>query len=234
MKIDPVKTRVFHKKEDLFAFVIEHLPQIKNESIVLITSKLLSLSQNKVISKRDFPKKDLVKKESDALLGETYQTYLTIKYGILIPAAGIDESNSENDEYILWPENPYDEAKKLYEQLKEHYRIDNLGLIFTDSRCTPLRKGVSGIGLAHWGFKGIQNHIGRRDLFDREISMSTTNVVDCISSAAVMVMGESNESCPMAVMTDYSGIEFSEEVDPKELLIDQEHDIFKPLFKNLV
>src|SRR5690606_41310710 len=59
----------------------------------------------------------------------------------------------------------------------------NLGIIFTDSRCTPLRRGVSGIGLSHWGFKGVQNHIGRKDLFDREILMSTTNVVDCISSA---------------------------------------------------
>ncbi len=234
MKIEAIKTRVFHKKENLHSFVIEHIPELKENEILFITSKLLSLAQNKVVDKRTISKRELVESEADILLGETYQTYLTIKNGILIPAAGIDESNSEDEEYILWPDSPYEEAKKLQVSLREHYNIKNLGLIFTDSRCTPLRRGVSGIGIAHWGFKGVQDHIGKEDLFGRKITMSTTNVVDCLSSAAVLVMGESSESCPIAIMRDYSRIEFTDEVNYSELIIETKRDIFRPLFSELL
>ena len=115
--------------------------------------------------------------------------------------------------------------------VKDYYKVKKLGVIFTDSRCTPLRQGVSGVGMSHWGFKGIKNHIGRKDLFGRKIEMSTTNVVDCLASAAVLVMGESNESCPLAIVNDFEGIEFQDKVDSKELFIEKERDIFLPLFE---
>jgi len=231
MIIQAVKTRIFNKGEDLVLFIKENLAVIPNNSILLITSKIVSLSQNLTIPTSEISKKELVEKEADEVLGETYKTYLTIKDGILIPAAGIDESNAKDD-YILWPKDPYQVSKKLWEELTSHYKIKNFGIILTDSRCTPLRQGVSGIGISHWGFKGIQNHIGKKDLFGREIAMSTTNVVDCVASAAVLIMGESNESCPLALMTDYAGIEFTDTTDPKELLISKERDIFLPLFQN--
>lgn len=233
MKVTPIKTRIFKHKEALLPFITEHVAQLENESILLITSKILSLSQNRIVSRNEIEKKDLVENEADVLLGETYQTYLTIKNGILIPAAGIDESNSEQNDFILWPTDPYGEAKKLHRELKAHYNIDSVGIVFTDSRCTPLRKGVSGVGISHWGFKGIQNHIGKKDLFGRDILMSTTNAVDCIASAAVLVMGESNESCPMAIMEEYNGIRFSDETDISELIIGKEEDIFAPLFSGI-
>jgi F420-0:gamma-glutamyl ligase len=230
MNISPIKTRIFLKNESLLNFIKEHLPEISEKTILMITSKIVALSQGLTVSKNQVTKKDLVKDEADEVLGETYQTYLTIKNGILIPAAGIDESNAQ-DEYILWPHHPYETTKSLWTNLREHYGVKDLGVIFTDSRCTPLRQGVSGIGISHWGFEGIQNHIGKKDLFNREITMSTTNVVDCLASAGVLVMGESNESCPLATMTNYNGIQFVEKINPSELLIEKDRDIFKPLFK---
>ncbi len=90
---------------------------------------------------------------------------------------------------------------------------------------------MTGIGIAHWGFKGIDSHIGKKDLFGREIEMSTTNVVDSMASAGVLVMGESNECCPLAIITGYEKIEFNDSTDPKELVVDLDKDIFRPLFK---
>jgi F420-0:gamma-glutamyl ligase len=229
MIIKAIKTRIFNKNENLANFIQDHLT-IPENSILMITSKIVSLSEGCVVPKSEISKAELVKKEANEVLGESYQTYLTLKNGILIPAAGIDESNAE-DNYILWPKDPYKSAYELWKTLREVYKLKNLGIILTDSRCTPLRQGVSGIGISHWGFKGIQNHIGKKDLFGREITMSTTNVVDCIASAGVLVMGESNESCPLALATDYDGIEFTETTNPNELLIEKEKDIFSSLYK---
>lgn len=230
MIVLPIKTKIFNKGDSLEKFIFSAIPELKNKSILLITSKIVSLAQSRTLSKDGISKKALVEKEADQLLGESYKTYLTIKDGILIPAAGIDESNAQ-DEYILWPKDSYKAAEDLWKSLRTHYKVQNLGIILTDSRCTPLRYGVTGIGIAHWGFKGIESHIGKKDLFGREIEMSTTNVVDSLASAGVLVMGESNESCPLAIITDYDKIEFNESTDPKELVVDPDQDIFKPLFK---
>jgi dihydrofolate synthase / folylpolyglutamate synthase len=229
MQITAVKTRIFKANEDLSEFIRVHVPHLPEKCILLVTSKILALAQGRVVPVAGTSKKELVKKEADKVLCESYKTYLTIKDGILIPAAGIDESNAENS-YILWPAEPFEEARKLWISLRDFYKVKELGIIFTDSRCTPLRKGVTGIGIAHWGFKGIASHIGKPDLFGRPLVMSMTNVVDALSAAAVLLMGESNESCPLAVARGFQA-EFCEKTDPKELLIPTAEDIFGPVIK---
>lgn len=232
MQVSPITTRIFKENEDLVSFIKEHIGEIKEKSILLITSKIVALGQGRTIPKNEISKKNLVAKEADYVLGETYQSYLTIKDGILIPAAGIDESNSENGDYILWPKNSYEVASHLWHDLKRHYHVKNFGIVLTDSRCTPLRQGVTGVGLAHWGFKGIQNHIGKKDLFGRKLTVSTTNLVDCLATAATLVMGESSECTPLCLVADLPFIEFQDVTSKEELLIAPEKDIFKPLFKN--
>jgi len=83
---------------DLFATLNECLPKLSENSIVVITSKIISICQGRVV-KNDgaVDKHDLVRKESDYFienksLGQI-GFYLTIKNDILIANSGIDESN---------------------------------------------------------------------------------------------------------------------------------------------
>lgn len=229
MQIETIKTTIFNTGDDLAPFIKKHIGRLPEKSILLVTSKIVALAQRRVVPVDQISKKDLVIREADKVLCESYKTYLTIKDGILIPAAGIDESNAK-DGYILWPEKPFQAAHTLWNQLRSLYQIKDLGIIFTDSRCTPLRKGVTGIAVSYWGIKGIQSHIGRPDLFGRPLVMSTTNVVDGLSAAAVILMGESNESTPLALVTDYEA-EFTDKVDEREILISPQEDIFGPVIK---
>lgn len=229
MQIKAIKTSVFNTGDNLASFIKTHVEHLPEKSVLLVTSKIVALAQSRVVPLDQISKKELVRQEADKVLCESYKTYLTIKDGILIPAAGIDESNAK-DGYILWPEKPFEAAQALWSQLRSHYGIKNLGIIFTDSRCTPLRKGVTGIAVSYWGLKGIQSHIGRPDLFGRPLVMSTTNVVDGLSAAAVVLMGESDESTPLALVTGYEA-EFTEKVDPLEILIPAKEDIFGPVIK---
>jgi len=160
---------------------------------------------------------------------------LTMKHNMLIPSAGIDESNS-GDYYILWPRRPYKSALEILRFLKKKFNVKKLGVIITDSHTTPLRRGVQGIALAYAGMKPINDYRGAKDLFNRTMEVSTLNVVDSLASAAVTVMGEGKEQTPIALITEVHFVQFilgqykAKSKDTK-FEIPTNEDLYGPLLK---
>lgn len=232
----PIQTRLFQQGENLADFICEHISpaDVKEKKILAVTSKIVSLSENRLIDKNKMTKAQLVDQEADHNLGEVgYGCFLTIKEGLFIPSAGIDESNSERDQYILYPADPFASAQKLHEILTDRWQISQLAIVMTDSHTTPLRKGVTGISLAHWGFQGLKNLIGEPDLFGRPLQMTTVNVADALAVTATLLMGEANESRPLALL-DCDGLVFTTKTVPQELKIPLAEDLYYPFFKNRI
>lgn len=235
LSVRAIQTRLFKRGESLTEFVVQHTPNswIREGIIIAVTSKIVSLAEERLVAKSSIAKKDLIEKEADHNFGEIgYGCYLTIKHGLFIASAGIDESNSENEEYILYPEDPFWSAKKLGLELRERWKIKNLGIIMTDSHTTPLRRGVTGISLAHWGFHAVRNMIGKEDLFGRKLQMTTINVADGLAAAATLMMGEANECRPLALL-ECGDIEFSERDDGLDVRIPAKDDLYLPFFKDI-
>lgn len=115
-----IETEIFHAGGDLPALLETHLSKAQLEGNVLaITSKIVSLSENRIVARAALEKSDVIKREADHYLCPgTHGAHLTIKHGLLIPSAGIDESNSETGGYILYPEFPYASAQKIHADLK--------------------------------------------------------------------------------------------------------------------
>jgi len=225
-----VRTSIFHTGQDLEKFVWENVGgQLAENDVVAVTSKIVSLAENRLVSRAETSKAELVNRESDEFLCETsFGVMLTLKHGLLLPSGGIDESNSERDDFILYPRDPHHSARRLGEELRQRSGLKNLGVILTDSHTTPLRKGVTGIGLAHWGFRAIRSEVGRKDLFGRKLKMTTINVLDALSVAAVLTMGERDESQPLAIL-QYDKIEFTTQTASDEIKIPLEEDLYGPL-----
>jgi len=179
-------------------------------------------------------KDELIKKEADIFIprkecpGE--YVILTIKNNTLIPSAGIDESNA-NGYYILWPENPEGEAKKICKYLKKKFSLKNLAVIITDSHTIPMRYGVMGISIGFYGLNPLKDYRGKKDVFGRVIKMSQGNIVDALATMGVLSMGEGNEQKPIAIIRGADFVEFTEEEKHKELLIPTKEDIYYPLLK---
>lgn len=157
----------------------------------------------------------------------------TIKNNILIPSAGIDESNA-NHHYVLWPRNPAGDAKRMWEWLRVTYHIKNVGVVITDSHTIPLRRGVLGISLAHYGFSPLKDYRGNPDIFGRELKMTQTNIVDGFAAAAVVLMGEGSECTPLAVIEDVPWVNFVERPvrsrkEFSSLEIKTKEDLYYPL-----
>ena len=182
-------------------------------------------------------KDELIKKEADFYLERKEAPggccMLTIKNNLLAPTAGIDESNAKGY-YILWPKRPYQAAKEIGQFLKKEFGLKEVGVVITDSRCTPGRVGTTGIALSYFGFEPLKDYRGQEDLFQRELKMTQSNLVDGIAAAAVVCMGEGCEQTPLALIENVSFIKFiSQGPDQKEIEMKREKDMFYPLLRSV-
>ena len=237
MKISPLKTRIITdgcKTEDI---VFEYCPEIKEGSILAITSKIVAVCEGNTRSTMEKNKLSLVRQEADLYLDEEESPYsLTIKDNILIPAAGIDESNS-NGRYILWPKDSYASARRIRDMIADKYNLKDFGVIITDSKTTPLRWGTTGISIGHCGFHALKDYRKTADIFGRPMQVTVSNQVDGLAASAVLIMGEGNERTPMALIEDVSFIKFDcksptiQEIN--QLKIDMDDDIYASLLNSV-
>jgi coenzyme F420-0:L-glutamate ligase len=231
MKIKTIKTRVFEENENLINFISLYIKKLPENSILVITSKIVALSEGRtVVFKNEKQKINLIKEESNFAIKTKY-TWLTIKDGMVMASAGIDESNAKG-KLILLPKNSFDSAEFVRKKLKKIFRVKNLGILITDSRIFPLRAGIVGVALGYSGFKGVRNYIGKKDIFGRVLKMSRTDIADSLATAAVLCMGEGKEQQPLAVISS-APIEFVAKIDKKELIIDPREDLYQPLFEKI-
>jgi len=239
MRVRPIKTHKITKDRDLYAILDSYLTSLEERSVLAITSKIVSICQGRVVKVEDADKQALIEREADCFLPPSiskYRVSLTIKDNLLIPMAGIDESNG-NGYYVLWPLDLQKTVNQVRAYLRKRFVRRQVGVIITDSKTTPLRWGVTGVALAHSGFLALNDYIGKADVFGRLLQMTKVNVADALAAAAVLVMGEGNEQTPLAVISEVPFVTFQERDPPAEelrqLRIDMEDDLYAPLLESV-
>lgn len=238
MKIKAIKTDRVEQPQDLNSFINLFLPQLEEKSIVVVTSKIVSLCEGHTISKNSVKKQDLIAQEAEKIIPNeaAHDTNIVLTYtqGLLIPSAGIDESNGNNT-FILYPQDPFNSTFKLWQFLRKKHQLTHLGVIISDSHTTPLRKGVTGIALAWWGFNPTKSYVGSPDLFGHPLRVTHVNVADALAIAAVFTMGEGNECTPISIIQDAPHVTFNTQAHNRsEIAIDPNEDLYRPLLKPLL
>ncbi len=238
MYIKPVKTPRIELNDSLNS-VLDKIPELKENTIVAITSKVISICEGRYENKSEIDKYQLIKREADFIFPmeeNPYNIYLTIKNGILIPSAGIDESNT-NNVYIMYPADVWKSAEYIWIYLREKYKLKNLGIIITDSHTTIMRRGVTGICLSWCGFSPLYSYINKPDLYNRALKVTQVNIVDALATSAVFLMGEGNEQTPIAIIEDIPRIKFLNRVPTLEekssICIEKEEDLYYPILNSL-
>jgi len=231
MIVTAIATQVFQEGEGLARFITEYVPRLKERSILVVTSKIVSLAERRTAVIKDARTKErLIRAESEVAL-QTEYCWMTIKDGLVMASAGIDESNA-NGKLILLPRDSYRAARVLRRVLMRKYQVKRLGVIITDSRTVPLRAGVTGVAVGYAGFRGVRDYRGKPDIFGRLLRLSRTDVADSLAAAAVLLMGEANERRPLAVI-EQAPVEFCERIRRNELRISLKDDMYRPLFECL-
>ena|SRR2546421_631873 len=145
---------------ELLDDALESLPE---RSVLVVTSKIVSLCEGRARPREGTDLAQLVRSEAEwympaapAQHGYTF----TIAHNMLTPNSGIDESNA-NGLYVLWPKDPQASANQLRHYLTERFKLQEVAVIIVDSSFLPLRWGAIGLSLDI-----IRHYSNRADLLD--------------------------------------------------------------------
>jgi len=237
MQFIPIKTRPFlPPKDNLYQLLDKYLPSLKNKDIIVITSKVVSIHQGlciKITDKITFKDKiKLIKQQADSYFKNNPHS-ITLKDQTLTPYAGIDRSNA-NNHYILWPNKPHLQAKKIWKYLRKKHHLKQLGIIITDSFCLPLRWGHLGISIGFYGFYPNKSYLGQKDIFGHKIIQANSNIVDALASLSTVIIGEGNEQTPLLLIKDFNKIKFTSKSTQQHLRIPKnQSDLYQQLIDQI-
>ena len=240
MNVKSIKThKITARDHDLIRILDRYLPELKERSILAITSKIVSITEGRLVKMEDADKDELIRQEAQFFLPRPenqYNVSFTITRGILAASAGIDESNA-NGYYVLWPKDPQKTANDVRRYLKRRFSLKDVGVIITDSKTTPMRWGVTSIALAYSGFKSLKDYIGKEDLFGRKFQFEKLSIIDSLATSASVTMGEGSEQTPIAIISDIPFVKFQDKnptkKELKEIEITVDIDIYGPFLKKV-
>lgn len=242
IEIIPIKAiKVISPSDSLIEVFFDSLKannQSINESdILVIASKIIAVVQGRIVDlKKVIPSTEARKlavqakipaEFAEIILKESQGRYLGVvpgaittinQYGLLANA-GADQSNAEDGKVILLPENMKENAKIFHQQILSKTG-KYVGIIIADSRTMPLRLGTVGCALATYGFEPIIDERGNKDLYNKPMHITTRAIADQLATAAEIVMGETNEQTPFAIIRGFPMKKISEdkEIDINRLI----------------
>lgn len=132
--------------------------------------------------------------DADEVLGVLPHVITTLRRGVLIANAGVDQSNVDpaHGDLVALPRDPDATALALMRLLRARYGVP-VGVIVADSVVHALRRGTAGCALGVAGLHAVSSELGRSDLFGRAMRITSRAVADNICSAALLLMGETDE-----------------------------------------
>jgi coenzyme F420-0:L-glutamate ligase/coenzyme F420-1:gamma-L-glutamate ligase len=143
------------------------------------------------------------------------------KHGFVCANAGVDRSNVQGERNAaLLPKDPDRSAETIRQEIKK-LTGRRVAVIVSDTHGRPLRMGEINVAIGVAGMKPIRDRRGEKDLFGRVLRIKQTAIVDELSSAAELAIGQANEGIPAAIIRGYNypkaeGAKAAELVRPRE------------------
>lgn len=238
MEITGIKTeKILPNTIILEDFLDKYIKKINDKSVLVFSSKIISILLGN-IKKLEEEYEDLIIQEAEYISKSKnkYNKFITVKHSAFISGSGIDQSNG-NGYIILLPEKPFEVAKTIYDYLKNKHNVD-FGIIITDSHSTPLRRGAVGISIGFWGFSPLHDYVGEKDIFGREFCFEKANLVDQISSAANLIMGEGAEQTPVVIVNKLDILNYDNNLptveERKSFLLSPDEDLYHIFYQDRI
>lgn len=236
MKVTAIKThKITTADKSINDIFKQYVISLKENSVVVIASKIVAVTEGRVMDLTESEKDKLIIKEAEYYIPKEkhkFNLYLTIKNNYLTYSSGLDESNG-NGHYVLWPKDPQKSANKIRAYLRKRHRINNLGIIITDMAAIPMQFGVIGGPIAYSGLKPVKDLTGTADIFGKKFKYSNEGIIQGLAAAGCVVMGEGKQQTPIAIIEDMDFVEFKDS-DPSDLelaglKINPDQDLYGPM-----
>ena len=226
--IIPIKNLPEFKPEhDLVNEIIKSFDRnnvvIENDDVIVITQKIISKSENRLIDIEDDDIEELIKKESLEILRKRGDTVIArTKHGFICANAGIDKSNIKKGSVLLLPEDPDKTSQDIRKKI-EHITRKKISIIISDTFGRAWRKGQTNVAIGSSGIEPLESYIGKKDAFDNELFATEIAIIDELAGAAELVMKKS-DNIPVAIIR---GVNYkSSDLGVNELIRKEDEDFF--------
>ncbi|BBX71508.1 coenzyme F420-0:L-glutamate ligase [Mycolicibacterium psychrotolerans] len=195
----------FRPGDDLAAAVADAAPWLRDHDIVVVTSKVLSKCEGRIVDApadpelRDTLRRRLINNEAVRVLARKGRTLITENaLGLVQAAAGVDGSNVDSHELALLPVDPDGSAAALVAALRERLGVE-VGVVVTDTMGRAWRTGQTDVAIGAAGLQVLHAYAGEHDQHGNELIVTEIAVADEIAAAADLVKGKLT-AVPVAVV----------------------------------
>lgn len=215
---------------------------IENNDIVIITHKIVSKSEGRIIDLAKINPSSFAIKLSkrlkkdprivEVILGETrrivkmWNKHLITEthHGFICPNGGIDESNIHGSNKVaLLPKDPDDSAKKIMDRIKE-LTGSKVAVIISDTFGRPWRRGQINVAIGVAGMPPLMDYRGRKDTYGRRLKVTNIAIVDELASSGELVM-KKTDNIPVAIVKGYEP--FKGKGIGKDIIRPSSEDLFR-------
>ena len=208
---------------EVVAALVRRGETLADGDIVVVAQKIVSKAEGRLVRLADVDpsneakalaaevEKDprmveLILRESSAIIRRA-PGILIVRHrlGMIGANAGIDQSNIDHragECALLLPENPDLSATRIRASLHQR-TARNLGVIISDSANRPWRLGSIGQAIGSSGITVLDDRRNGEDLFGRKLQVTVINRADSIATAAMLVIGETTERVPAALVRGF-------------------------------
>jgi len=155
-------------------------PGLRDGDIVVVTSKVVSKAEGRVVSAS---REDAIAAETARVVARRGATTIAqTRHGFVLAAAGVDASNTAPGTVVLLPEDPDESARRLRKALRARLGV-TVGVIVTDTMGRPWRAGQTDTAVGAAGVQPLRDHRGERDTFGNTLEVTVAAVADEIAAA---------------------------------------------------
>jgi coenzyme F420-0:L-glutamate ligase/coenzyme F420-1:gamma-L-glutamate ligase len=187
---------------DLAALIAGAVPGLADGDILVITSKIVSKAEGRVVTGDretaiDAETVRVVAQRGPARIVET-------RHGLVLAAAGVDNSNTEPGTVALLPEDPDGSARRIRKGLHERLGV-TVAVLITDTMGRPWRMGQADAAIGAAGLQPLTDYRGLPDTFGVPLEVTLAAVADELASAADLVKGKTT-GIPVALVRGLDGL----------------------------
>jgi coenzyme F420-0:L-glutamate ligase / coenzyme F420-1:gamma-L-glutamate ligase len=181
---------------DLAELISDAATDLRDGDILVITSKIISKAEGKVIQA---DRERAIDQETVRVVARRGATTIAVtRHGLVLAAAGVDASNTAPGTVVLLPDDPDGSARRLRRALSDRRGV-TVGVIITDTMGRPWRVGQTDTTIGAAGVAPLRDHRGQADTFGNPLEVTVAAVADEIAAAADLVKGKT-EQVPVAIV----------------------------------
>jgi coenzyme F420-0:L-glutamate ligase / coenzyme F420-1:gamma-L-glutamate ligase len=156
--------------------------------ILVVTSKIVSKAENRTAPAAE--REQVITAESVQTVARRASTRIVrTRTGLVLAAAGVDNSNVAAGTVLRLPEDPDASAVRLRDALQRRTGV-RVGVVVSDTAGRAWRVGQTDQAIGAAGVRPIEAYAGRTDAYGNQLAVTAMALVDELAAAADLAKGK--------------------------------------------